>query len=256
MKKINQSGRIRMERALRLMYERLAEFMIENLDLTRVSAILEAGCGSGQLTLPFLNKIKKIKENFRYIAFDISAGPYEGDLEILTEKVQKERLKKLIVPIKGDVRNMKAIEDESIDLIISNELFCELNRDSLEKTLKEFYRILRQDGQMAHGELNPIPENDAQRLVIEANAYSLETMQPKPEWFSPFSDEVAALMHKIGFKNTRVKYFETKVKMDYEAAIKKLNEWKTDPAFIQRCLSDIKRYGLEYPMEHVIFCEK
>jgi len=245
-----------MERALRLMYERLAEFMIENLDLTRVSAILEAGCGSGQLTLPFLNKIKKIKENFRYIAFDISAGPYEGDLEILTEKVQKERLKKLIVPIKGDVRNMKAIEDESIDLIISNELFCELNRDSLEKTLKEFYRILRQDGQMAHGELNPIPENDAQRLVIEANAYSLETMQPKPEWFSPFSDEVAALMHKIGFKNIRVKYFETNVKMDYETAIKKLKEWKTDPAFIQRRLNDIKRHGLEYPMEHVIFCEK
>ena len=123
MKKINQSGRIRMERALRLMYERLAEFMIENLDLTKVSVILEAGCGSGQLTLPLFSKIKKIKENFKYVAFDISAGPYEGDLEILKERIQKERQKKLIVPIKGDVRNMKAIEDESIDLIISNELF-------------------------------------------------------------------------------------------------------------------------------------
>jgi len=53
-----------------------------------------------------------------------------------------------------------------------------------------------------------------------------------------------------------MKYFETNVKMDYETAIKKLKEWKTDPAFIQRRLNDIKRHGLEYPMEHVIFCEK
>jgi len=172
------------------------------------------------------------------------------------ERVRKEKQKKFIVPIKGDVRNMKAIEDESVDIIISNELFCELNRDGLEKTLREFYRILRPNGQMVHGELNPIAENDAQRLVIEANAYSRETMQPKPEWFSPFSDEVAALMHKIGFKNIRVKYLETHVKMDCETAIKKLKEWKTDPAFIQRRLNDIKRYGLEYPMEHVIFCRK
>jgi ubiquinone/menaquinone biosynthesis C-methylase UbiE len=238
------------------MYERLAEFIIEDLDLTKVSVILEAGCGSGQLTLPFLNKIKKIKENLKYIAFDISAGPYEGELEILREKVQKEKLEKFIVPIKGDVRNMRAIEDESIDLIISNELFCELNRTSLENALKEFYRILRPDGQMAHGELNPIPQNDAQRLVIEANAYSLEALQPKPEWFSPFSDEVAALMHNVGFRNIRVRYFETNVKMDYDTAIKKLKEWKTDPTFIQKRSGDIKRYGLEYPMEHVIFCKK
>jgi len=238
------------------MYSRLADFIIENLDFERISVILEAGCGSGQLTIPFVRKVNEIKENFKVIAFDISSGPYEGDLDVLKERIEKEKLDKFVVTVKGDVRDMKAIEDESIDLIISNELFCDLDRKGLESVLMEFYRILKPNRQMAHGELNPTAENEAQKLLIETNAYSLETLQPKPEWFSPFSDEVAALMHKIGFKNIKVEYFETHVKMNFNKAIEKLKEWKTDPAFIERRLNDLKRYGIEFPMEHVIFCEK
>ena len=238
------------------MYSRLADFIIENLDFERISVILEAGCGSGQLTIPFVRKGNEIKENFKVIAFDISSGPYEGDLDVLKERIGKEKLDKFVVTVKGDVRDMKAIEDESVDLIISNELFCELDKNGLERAIKEFYRILKPNRQMAHGELNPIPENEAQRLLIEANAYSLETSQPKPQWFSPFSDEVAALMHKIGFKNITVKHFETNVKMNFNKSIEKLKEWKTDLAFIERRLNDLKRYGMEFPMEHVIFCQK
>jgi ubiquinone/menaquinone biosynthesis C-methylase UbiE len=238
------------------MYKRLADFIIKNLDFERISVILEAGCGSGQLTIPFVRKVNEIKANFKVTAFDVSSGSYEGDLDILKERIEKEKLDKFVATVKGDVRDMKAIEDESVDLIISNELFCELDKNGLERAIKEFYRILKPNRQMAHGELNPIPENEAQRRLIEANAYSLETSQPKPQWFSPFSDEVAALMHKIGFKNITVKYFETNVKMDFSTAIKKLKEWKTDPAFIERRLNDLKRYCLEFPIEYVIFCGK
>jgi len=245
-----------MEPTIRLMYERLAEFFINNLDLRSTFVVLEAGCGRGQLTIPFAKKLNKIKEKFKIIAFDISAGPYEGNLEILKERMKKEKLDKFIAVVKGDVRDMEAIEDESIDLIISNELFCDLDRKGLESALMEFYRILRPNRQMAHGELNPAAENEAQKLLIEANAYSLETLQPKPEWFSPFSDEVAVLMHKIGFKNIKVEYFETNVKMNFNKAIEKLKEWKTDPAFIERRLNDLKRYSMEFPIEHVIFCGK
>ncbi|NWG11898.1 hypothetical protein HXY33_09175 [Candidatus Bathyarchaeota archaeon] len=63
-------------------------------------------------------------------------------------------------------------------------------------------------------------------------------------------------MHKIGFKNITVEYFETDAKMDFNTATKKLREWKTDPAFIKKHLNDVRRHGLEYPMEHVIFCRK
>lgn len=240
----------------RLMYARLASFMIDNLDVGKAYTILEAGCGIGQLTLPFVRKLEQIKKDFRYDAYDFFAGPYEGDLRDFNRMVREERLQRLIKAIEGKVESMGMIEDESVDLIISNELFPDLDRTSLAKTLQELYRILKPNGQMAHGELSPISENERQTLLIESNAYSLETTQPRPEWFSPCSDEVAALMHKTGFKNIIVKYFETKVKMNYERALEQLKKWKIDPVFIERRRDDIKRFGLELPMEHVIFCKK
>lgn len=241
---------------LRSMYERLASFMIDNIDVGKAHTILEAGCGIGQLTVPLVRKLGQIKRDFRYIAYDCFSGPYEGDLRVFNRIVREKRLQRLIMVTQGKVESMGLIEDESVDLRISNELFPDLNRISLGKTIQEFYRVLKPNGQMAHGELSPISENARQTLLIESNAYSLETTQPRPEWFSPCSDEVAALMHKTGFKNIVVKYFETKVKMNYERAIEQLKKWKIDPTFIERRGDDIKRLGLELPMEHVIFCKK
>jgi len=230
--------------------------MIDNLDVGKVYTILEAGCGIGQLTVPFVRKLEQIKKDFRYIAYDFFAGPYEGNLGVFNRMVREERLQRRIEAIRGRVESMGMIEDESIDLIISNELFPDLNRSSLGKTLQEFYRTLKPNGQMAHGELSPISENEGQTLLVESDAYSLETTQPPPEWFSPSSDEVSALMHKTGFKDIIVKYFETKVKMKYQTAIAQLKKWKVDPVFVERRRDDIKRFGLELPMEHVIFCKK
>jgi ubiquinone/menaquinone biosynthesis C-methylase UbiE len=244
-----------MSGCLEMMYERLAAFLLENLVFDDVSVIVEAGCGGGQLTIPFVKGVGKIKENFKVIAFDISAGPYEGDLEILKDRIRKERLEALVFSVKGDVRDMKEVACESVDLIISNELLCDLDKKGLEKAIQEFYRILRRGGMMAHGELNPIPENEAQRLLIRANAYSIESLRPKPKWFSPFSDEVAALMHRIGFKNITVKYFETGIKMGHKEAFEYLKRWvKQD--FIKTHQKQLRKHGIEFPIEHVIFCKK
>lgn len=124
-----------------------------------------------------------------------------------------------------------------------------LMKETREKGLKDVIM-------MAHGELSPIPENEAQKLTIEADFHSLESLQPKPEWFSPSADEVASLLHRVGFKNIRVKYFETNVRMDFEMAMKTLREWNVDPAFIEKRMDEIGKYGLELPMEHIIFCQK
>lgn len=238
-----------------MMYERLAAFLLENLAFDDVSSILEAGCGCGQLTIPFVKRVSKIKKNFKVIAFDISAGPYEEALEILKNAIKKERLENFVFTVKGDVRNMEEIADESVDLIISNELLCDLDKIGLKRALREFYRILKTGGKMAHGELSPIPENEAQRFLIRANAYSIKTLQPKPKWFSPFSDEVAALMHKIGFKDITVKYFETNVKMGYKEAVTYLKRWVSQD-FIKTHQKELRKYGIEFPTEHIIFCKK
>jgi len=239
------------------MYERLAAFLVENLDFETVSTILEAGCGSGQLTVPFVKKARRIKPSFKVIALDLSAGPYKGRLDILKTILRKENLEDLVTPVNADMRNMDAIANESVDLVISNETLCELDRNGLEMALREFHRVLKFGGQMVHGELIQAFENDAQRLMIEANLHSLETSLPRPEWVSPFSDEVAAQLHKIGFKDITVKYFETNVKFTgLNVALRKLRQWHVDPVFIKEHLDDIKKYDLEYPMEHLIFCRK
>ncbi|NWG11780.1 methyltransferase domain-containing protein [Candidatus Bathyarchaeota archaeon] len=240
-----------------MMYERLARFLIENLDFENVSTILEAGCGTGQLTIPFVRKVMRIKSTFKVIALDLSTGPYKGHLDVLKTRLRRERLKGLITPVNADVRDMHVIADESVDLIVSNETLCELDRNGLEKAIREFYRVLKSGGQMVHGELIQAFENNAQRLVIEANLHSLETSLPKPEWVSPFSDEVAALLHKTGFRDLTVKYFETNLSFrSFSVAMRKLKQWHVDPKFVKEHLQDIKKYGLEYPMEHLIFCRK
>ena len=109
---------------------------------------------------------------------------------------------------------------------------------------------------MAHAEYAPVPVNMAQKLFIEADTHSLETSLPKPEWFSPNSDEIATLMHKTGFKNITVKYFETSIHMDFEEAIQALKDWTVDPEFIEKHKKDLQTYGIETPMEHTIFCNK
>jgi ubiquinone/menaquinone biosynthesis C-methylase UbiE len=246
-----------LEKSVKIFYERLALFLVKNLDFEKVSTILEAGCGSGQLTVPFVRELTQIKSSFKVVAVDLSAGPYEGHLDILKFRLREERLEELIMPVNADVRHMGVIADESVDLVISNETLCELDTAGLEKALREFHRVLKFGGQMVHGELIQAFENDAQRLVIEANMHSLETSMPRPEWVSPFSDEVAVLLHKIGFKDITVKYFETNVKFtSLNVVLEKLRQWHVDPAFVKEHMQGIKRYGLEYPMEHLIFCRK
>ena len=247
---------VKLDETVELMYERLAAVLVRSLDFEKVSIILEVGCGRGQLTFPFVRNLMNVKRDFRVLALDLPAGPYKGHIDSLKTRIRKEGLKGLITPINGDVRNMTLIEDESVDLVMSNETLCELDRDGLEKAIREFCRVLKPDRQMVHGELMQAFENDAQRLFIEANMHSLETSLPKPPWVSPFSDEVAAFLHRTGFRDITVKYFETDVKMGFNAALRKLKQWHVDPEFVKEHLQDIKRHGLEYPMEHLVFCTK
>ncbi|MFW9875415.1 MAG: methyltransferase domain-containing protein [Candidatus Thorarchaeota archaeon] len=206
--------------------------------------MLEAGCGEGQLTIPFTKKIMEYHDNFKIIAYDPSADPYSESLKFLEKNIENEGFQDIIVIMQGDARNMKTIEDENIDFIFSNDFFCDLDRMGLEKTLNEFYRILKHNGQMIHAEYAPFPENPSQKLFIEADIHSLDTFEPKPDWFSPTSDEIAVLMHKIRFKNITIKYFETNIRMNFKEAVKTLKEWTVDPKFIEKHKEDLRKFGI------------
>lgn len=65
---------------------------------------------------------------------------------------------------------MISIKNETIDLIVSNELFCDLDRNGLENTLLEFYRILRQGPDGAY-RASPNPRKQGPRTFHQSRLF-------------------------------------------------------------------------------------
>jgi hypothetical protein len=62
-------------------------------------------------------------------------------------------------------------------------------------------------------------------------------------------------MHKTCFKDITAKYFETSIKMGYKEAVTYLKRWvKQD--FMKNYQKQLRKHGIEFPIEHVIFCKK
>lgn len=148
---------------------------------------------------------------------------------------------------------MREVRDESVDLVISNELLCDLlDAAQLEKALKEFFRVLRPNGLMIHGEWVSSPANQSQALTMESDT-PLGTDTPSMFW-NP--DQLVASMSKIGFYDFHVSYFETTVRFDYDAAMRTLQGWGVKRSFLRRHDRLLRRYGIEIPPEHLIRCRK
>ncbi len=224
-------------------YSKLAEFMVSLVGIQENAVILEAGCGSGGLTVPLLSLLNPSL----YICYDIYSGVYKKSLQ----KIREKEVDTLVI---GDVRNM-SFHTESVDIVLSNELLCELTRDGARKAVKEFYRVLKPGGIFAHGCLSPYAENEAQELVIRSDAYSAEPIFPR-EWFSPPADELAGMLHQVGFSVIGVRYFEETIKFEGDIAFEQVRSWVTKPEFFEEYSEDLREYGLEYPMEQIIYCQK
>ncbi len=222
-------------------YDQLAAHFVEQIGRRRFRVILEAGCGRGQLTIPLL---RRLPSNVKMIAIDSSMGPYAGWLKELCQKLQTIGLEKRVHLIKSDARRIKGVEDSSIDIVVSNELLCDLPFDSqLEKALTEFYRILRPGGFMIHGEWSSSPAAEPQAFLVK-------------HWPSWTPDQLFAIMRKTGFRKFRVTYFGTTIHFGYENAVKELRTWGAKETFLRRYDKLLKRDGIELPFEHIVQCQK
>jgi len=222
-------------------YDRLAAHFVEQIGQRRFQVVLEAGCGRGQLTIPLLRRLPK---NVRMIAIDSAKGPYAGWLKELSRELRTARLEKRVHPIKSDARRIKGIEDASVDIVVSNELICDLPYDSqLEKALTEFYRILRPGGFMIHGEWSSSPAVEPQAFLIK-------------HWPSWTPDQLFSIMRKRGFHEFQVTYFGTTIHFGYESALKELRTWGATETFLKHHDKMLRRDGIELPYEHIVQCEK
>jgi ubiquinone/menaquinone biosynthesis C-methylase UbiE len=222
-------------------YDLLAAHFVEQIGQRRVRVILEAGCGKGQLTIPLLRRLPR---EAKMITIDSSKGPYGGWLKELSQELRTAGLEKRVRLFKSDARRIRGIEDESVDIVVSNELLCDLPYDSqMEKALREFYRILRPGGFMIHGEWSSSPAAEPQAFLVK-------------HWPSWTPDQLFSIMRKNGFHEFKVTYFETTIHFGYQNALEELQTWGATEKFLRRNDEVLKREGIELPYEHVVQCEK
>ena len=222
-------------------YDRLAAHFVEQIGQRRFKVMLEAGCGRGQLTIPLLRRLPK---SVKMIAIDSSKGPYANWLKELSHELQDPGLERRVQPIRSDARRIKGVKDSSVDIVVSNELLCDLPFDSqLEKALREFYRILRPGGFMIHGEWSSSPAVEPQAFLIK-------------HWPSWTPDQLFSIMRKRGFHEFQVTYFGTTIHFGYESALKELRTWGATETFLKHHDKMLKREGIELPYEHIVQCEK
>jgi ubiquinone/menaquinone biosynthesis C-methylase UbiE len=222
-------------------YDQLAAHFLEQIGPRRFRVLLEAGCGRGQLTIPLLNRLPR---NVRMIAVDSSTGPYAGWLKELGRDLRAVGLENRVRLIKSDARRIRGVDDENVDLVVSNELLCDLPYDSqLEDAFREFYRILRPGGFMIHGEWSSSPAAEPQAFLVK-------------HWPSWTPDQLFTIMRKNGFHQFQVTYFGTTIHFGYENAVEELRSWGAKETFLRRYDKLLKREGIELPFEHIIRCQK
>ena len=222
-------------------YVKLADHFLRQIGSHHFGVVLEAGCGKGQLTIPLL---EKMPPRVRMLAADSSRKPYKGWLDKLRARLAKSILKNRVRVIEADVTRMPEVNRNSVDLIVSNELFCDLvPKARLDRALGEFWRVLRPGGVMVHGEWSSDSQIGARSLLVK-------------HWPSWSPDQLhSALLHQ-GFGNVQVSYFETTVRFLYEAAMEELRGWGASENLLRAHMRALKREGFRLPFEHVIRCEK
>lgn len=222
-------------------YDNLAEHFLREIGSNKVRTILEAGCGRGQLTIPLL---EKLPVSTKMIAVDSSKGPYAGWLNELRATLQDRRLEDRVRVVKADVRHLDGVDTETVDVVVSNELICDLPRKpQLQKALREFYRILRPHGIMVHGEWSSFPTSGPQGFLIR-------------HWPTWNPDQLSAFMREEGFLNLRATYFYTTLHLGYENAVRELRSWGATQKLLKREDGLLRKQGLDLPFEHLIRCQK
>ncbi|CAF1445409.1 unnamed protein product [Adineta steineri] len=142
--------------------------------------ILDAGCGNGYLTIKFALQT----EAKRIIGVDLSSAMIKTSKENINRRIKQENDSKRIEIYHDSVTELKSIENNSIDLIISNYVL--MDTPDLDLVLKAFQRVLKSSGRLIivilHPCFDPVAEKDgSKRIYTWTKSYFDETPE-KQEW--------------------------------------------------------------------------
>lgn len=102
------------------------------------SLILEAGCGTGGLTIP-------LAEYFSQTTID-AIDKDDDALAILQSKINKKEIKN--IHLQNSSSTMLPFDEGHFDAAYASLLFCNLSYDDKIKTIHELKRVLKDEGQL------------------------------------------------------------------------------------------------------------
>ena len=132
------------------------------------TSVLDAGCGTGLVTLGFYDAGFKPG---KMVALDLSLG----SLKLATEQFAKERRtrKKNIIPVQGNVLQLP-FEDESFDLVFSCGV---LEYVPLDEGLREMSRVLKSHGRLIFIPVKPSLVGSVLEFLYNFKIHPLESVR-------------------------------------------------------------------------------
>jgi len=144
--------------------------------------VLDIGAGTGRFSLAIAKQLSTGK----VICLDLS----EEMLQHLKRKAEKKGLKDRIQILKGEA-SASGLENESVDLVMSNSVFHELS--SPEAVLTEMLRVLKPSGWVM---ITDFRDTKVSRIICRSH---------REESHGPYSvNELETLFIKAGLKNVKV----------------------------------------------------
>lgn len=151
-------------------YRRSVSRYLRSLDLKvgRNSVVLDAGCGTGVVTLAFHDAGFRPKKT---VAFDLSYG----SLKVALEQFGKEKKvdSKNIVAVQGNVLHLP-FDDESFDLVFSCGV---LEYVPLDDGLREMSRVLKKDGRLVFLPVRPSLVGSVLEFLYNFKIHPLESVK-------------------------------------------------------------------------------
>lgn len=160
--------------------------------------ILDAGGGTGRWVCD-LSKIYKSK----FVVYDMSRDM----LEKAKENIRNANIENRVKLIEGDLRNMKSLESESVDYVVS--IYSPISFvNEKEKAFSELFRVLKRGGKiiiMGHGFYNALASKinnycaDTKELGVLSNEQIVKWGEHVPK-LSVFSKEIIESdLKQVGF---------------------------------------------------------
>lgn len=173
------------------------ETMVKAIDPQNDQVILDACCGYGAVSKRLQQKIRSLGLNTKLVLLDNSPLQLSRAKENFKDSENVEFFE-------ADATNT-GFEDESFDTIANKMGLHEVPLDLQESMLKEFYRILKQDGEIIIWELalSEDTQHIFSKIIQKKDELAGFDSLVRNRYF-PKKQDILTLLSKAGFKNAHV----------------------------------------------------